>query len=208
MDYLVFDLETQRSAMDVGGWENIPEMKVSVGVIWDSTDQKFHFYYEDEVDGLIRHLKSGPTVIGYNHIGFDYKVLSGYSPRGPEREQAMEEFKKLPNLDLLVSLRGVIGKRVKLDAVARPTLKVGKSADGLLALKWYQEYLQGDPSKIQMIADYCKQDVEVTRDVFLYGLEKGELLYDDKEAGIKTVRVDWSQFGEEDENDDSEQLTF
>ena len=209
MNYLVFDLETQRSAQDVGGWHNIPEMKVSVGVIWDSTTQKFHYYYENEVDQLITHLKSGATVIGYNHIGFDYKVLSGYSPQGSMREEALKEFNKLPNLDLLLSLKTVIGKRVKLDAVARPTLKVGKSADGLLALKWYQEYLQGDTGKLQMIADYCRQDVEVTRDIFLYGREKGELLYDDKTAGIKTVKIDWSNFGKDEEEDNSSvQLSF
>ena len=90
-DFLVFDLETQRSAQDVGGWENIDEMKVSVGVIWDSVEQRFFEYYEDQVTDLITHLKRGPTVIGYNHLGFDYRVLSGYWPK-EEREQAMERF--------------------------------------------------------------------------------------------------------------------
>jgi len=210
IDFLVFDLETQRSAQDVGGWDNIAEMKVSVGVIWDSTTQQFYFYYENQVEELIKHLQSGPLVIGYNHISFDYTVLSGYYPVGPEREQAMQDFKNLKNLDLLVSLKQVIGKRVKLDAVARPTLKVGKSADGLLALQWYQEYLQGDQSKMKLIADYCQQDVEVTRDVFLHGVEQGEVLYQDKMVGIKKVAVNWSDIANEkdEEPDDSVQLSF
>ena len=33
---LYFDLETQKSADDVGGWGNIHEMKLAVGVVWDS----------------------------------------------------------------------------------------------------------------------------------------------------------------------------
>lgn len=209
-DFLVFDLETQRSAQDVGGWENIADMKVSVGVIWDSTTQQYHTYYEDQVQALIDHLKSGPLVIGYNHMGFDYTVLSGYYPAGAERQKAMEDFKGLKNLDLLTSLKGIIGKRIKLDSVARPTLNVGKSADGLLALQWYKEYLAGDQGKLKMIADYCQQDVQVTRDVYLYGVEKGEISYEDKVLGIKQVAVDWKSYGQEEveEEEESVQLTF
>lgn len=208
-DFLVFDLETQRSASDVGGWNNIPEMKVSVGVVWDSRTQKFHTYYEKEVKELITHLKSGPTVIGYNHMGFDYAVLSGYYQAGPERDTALKAFKALDNLDLLVMIKDVLGKRVKLDQVARPTLDVGKSADGLLALKWYKEYLEGDNTKLKMIADYCVQDVAVTRDVYLYGLEHNELLYIDKQSGIQKMKINWyPDTSELKEDEEPEQLSF
>ena len=90
-DYLVFDLETQRSAQDVGGWHNIVEMKMSVGVLWDSAKNDFFIYLEDQVMDLIAHLKSGPTVIGYNHIGFDYVVLSGYGTTESERKNMRQE---------------------------------------------------------------------------------------------------------------------
>lgn len=207
-DFLVFDLETQRSAQEVGGWDNIDEMKVSVGVIWDSAKEKFFTYYEEQVEQLIEHLKSGPVVIGYNHIGFDYKVLTGYYPK-EERALRQKEFEELANLDLLLAIREVIGKKVKLDAVARPTLKVGKSADGLLALDWYKEYLAGDESKLKMIADYCTQDVAVTRDVYLYGLEHGELLYQDREKGIRKFAITWFKENQaQGPADDHEQLSF
>ena len=192
IDFLVFDLETQRSAQDVGGWQNIPEMKMSVGVIWDSRDEKYHFYYHDDAIALYEHLISGPLVIGYNHIGFDYPVVSGYFPKGPEREKALNQMNSAANFDLLIDIRALIGKRIKLDSVARATLNTGKSADGLLALKWYQEYLAGETEKLQMIADYCKMDVQVTRDVYLYGRDKGNILYVDKTLGLKTIAVDWS----------------
>lgn len=209
-DYLVFDLETQRSAQDVGGWNNIADMRMSVGVLWDSSQRAFAVYYEDEVMDLIRHLKSGPTVIGYNHLGFDYAVLSGYFQDGFERNQIIQELNALDNLDLLVDLKDRIGKRIKLDDVARPTLNAGKSADGMLALKWYQEYLAGDTNKLQMIADYCQQDVTVTRDVYRYGMEKQEILYEDKIEGIKKITVDWGSWDEpaQDDTPDSVQLTF
>ncbi|MDH5561194.1 MAG: ribonuclease H-like domain-containing protein, partial [Deltaproteobacteria bacterium] len=143
-EYLVFDLETQRSAEEVGGWSNIAEMRMSVGVVWDSKKQKHFTYLNDQVEDLIAHLSSGPRVIGYNHIGFDYVVLSGYYEKGPLRNQKLQKLKSLKNLDLLLDLKDRIGRRVKLDSVARPTLKIGKSADGLQALQWYKEYLGGD----------------------------------------------------------------
>ncbi len=192
-NYLVFDLETQRSAQDVGGWQNIAEMKVSVGVIWDSQKDQFFTYYEDQVMGLITHLKSGPLIIGYNHIGFDYTVLTGYYPPGKEREQALKEFSSLPNLDLLIEIRQILGKRIKLDSIARATLNAGKSADGLLALQWYKDYLNGEEDKLKKIADYCRMDVEVTRDIYLYGCAKREVLYIDKVLGLKKIEVNWGK---------------
>jgi DEAD/DEAH box helicase domain-containing protein len=191
-DFLVFDLETQRSAQDVGGWSNIAEMKVSVGVIWDSERQAYCHYYEDEVDAMIDHLLSGKLVVGYNHIGFDYKVLSGYANGEKKRKELLEQLRNQPNLDLLLDIKKIIKKRIKLDAIARPTLNAGKSADGLQALQWYKEYLAGDDEKIKLIANYCQQDVEVTRDVYLYGIEKGEVLYEDKIKGLTSIAVNWS----------------
>lgn len=191
-DFLVFDLETQRSAQDVGGWQNIPEMKMSVGVIWDSRDEKYHFYYHDDAIALYDHLISGPLVVGYNHISFDYLVVSGYFPKGSERENALNQLISAPNFDLLIDIKELIGKRIKLDSVARATLNIGKSADGLLALKWYQEYLAGDTEKLQMIADYCQMDVQVTKDVYLHGRDKGNILYIDKTLGLKRISVNWS----------------
>ena len=207
MDFLVFDLETQRSAADVGGWNHIDEMKMSVGVVWDSKEEKFFTYFEDQVEELIAHLSSGSLVIGYNHMGFDYTVLTGYRPVD-QREAELKRFQELPNLDLLISVREKLGKRVKLDAIARPTLKVGKSADGLLALEWYKEFLAGDDSKMQKIADYCKQDVAVTRDVYLYGLEHESLLYLDKDKGMQKFTINWHPKVEEAPPEDHEQLSF
>ncbi len=207
-DFLVFDLETQRSAQEVGGWGNIAEMKMSVGVLWDSSQQKLCVYFEDQVKGLVEHLLSGPVVIGYNHIGFDYTVLSGYYSAEKERSQMMTKFCEAENLDLLVDIKGRIGKRIRLDDVARPTLKIGKSADGLMALKWYKEYLNGDTEKLGRITDYCKQDVEVTRDVYLFGVHHKRIYYEDRIEGIKPVSVDWGETMADEPVQDSVQLSF
>lgn len=207
-DFLVFDLETQRSAQEVGGWGNIAEMKMSVGVLWDSRKQELCVYYEKQVHDLVDHLLSGPVVIGYNHLGFDYTVLSGYYSMDRERAAMMKQFMDAENFDLLVDIKERIGKRIRLDDVARPTLKVGKSADGILALKWYKEYINGDTKKLGQITDYCKQDVEVTRDVYLFGVHHKQIYYEDRIEGIKPISVDWGDKMAEEPIQDSIQLSF
>lgn len=207
-EFTVFDLETQRSAQDVGGWNNIAEMKMAVGVVWDSLSGKYCTYLEDQVIDLMDHLLNSPLVIGFNHIGFDYIVLSGYFSNKGERSQKLNELKEHNNLDILLELKKKIGKRVKLDSIARSTLKIGKSADGLLALKWYKEFLQGEEDKMQMIIDYCRQDVTVTRDIYLYGAKNGGIFYEDKSQGITRVTVDWGNTNLSNRSDDSVQLSF
>ena len=43
-----FDLETQKSADEVGGWGNIHKMRLAVGVVWDSIDQDYFVYEEKD----------------------------------------------------------------------------------------------------------------------------------------------------------------
>ena len=47
---IYFDLETKYSAEEVGGWENIEDMGMSVGVIWDSVDQQFSVYLDHQTN--------------------------------------------------------------------------------------------------------------------------------------------------------------
>jgi len=74
-----FDLETLRSADDVGGWTHVDKMGLACGVCFDSLDGKYHTYEEKDVQNLIQHLRRAHLVVGFNHIRFDYKVLSAYS---------------------------------------------------------------------------------------------------------------------------------
>ena len=182
---LYFDLETKYSADDVGGWGNIMDMGMSVGVLWDSNDQQFHVYLEHQIQGLIDHLHLADLIVGFNHVEFDLRVLAGSRPSPDRRHQLYLELLELSHFDMLTELKKVLGHRIKLDSLARSTLQSGKSADGLQALAWYKE------GRIDMIIEYCKQDVEVTRQLFEYALEKQRLLYDSR-SGIKTVDLDWT----------------
>lgn len=180
---LYFDLETKYSADEVGGWSNIMDMGMSVGILWDSEDESFHVYLEHQVPEIIEHLKRGDLIVGFNHIDFDLRVLAGAILPLESRHQRYLELRGLNHYDILTEVKKVLGHRLKLDSLARPTLQAGKSADGLQALAWYKE------GRIDLIIEYCKQDVEVTRRIYEYALEHGELLYDSR-SGVKTVALD------------------
>ena len=74
-----FDLETQKGSDEVGGWANSHLMKLSVGVVWDSLDERYISYWEKDAEKLVEKLKSADLVVGFNIIGFDYSVLQPYS---------------------------------------------------------------------------------------------------------------------------------
>ena len=176
---LYFDLETKYSADEVGGWGNIEDMGMSIGVIWDTNDEKFHVYIEHQIQEMVDHFYRADQIVGFNHVvaGVRHSDLH-------ERSQLHTELAGLNNFDMLLELKKLLGHRLKLEAIARPTLGKGKSADGLQALKWYKE------GKLEKIIEYCKIDVEVTRDVHRYALENRKLHYDSR-SGIKTVGLDW-----------------
>lgn len=170
--WVVFDLETKRGADDVGGWGAVEKMGMSVGVVYDSQLDGFAAYLEDEVDQLIDHLAGADLVVGFNIIRFDYRVLAGATGR---------QLFARPSFDLLKEIEGRLGYRLSLSRLAEQTLGQPKSADGLQALRWYRE------GRIQQIVEYCRRDVQLTRDLFLFALDQGYLLFTNK-AGA-TVRV-------------------
>lgn len=173
MGYGVFDLETQRSAQEVGGWHQAHRMKVSCGVVYDARTDRFDVYPEAHIDALIEHLQALDLVVGFNSKRFDYKVLSGYSDFN---------FHRLPSLDLLEAVHRQLGFRLSLDHLAEATLGVNKNGSGLDALRWWQE------GRMDKIIDYCRMDVRITRDLYLFARDNGYLLYRER-GGTDLLRV-------------------
>jgi len=179
-----FDLETQRSFGDVGGFSQKAKMGVSVAVTYSTARGTYEIYPESEMEKLGEELIRADLVVGWNHMQFDYPVLQPYVFH-TLAEQTI-------NLDMMLDLETRLGFRLKLDSVATATLGIGKSADGLDALRWWQEHKKsGDFAPLRKIAEYCAFDVKVTKCVHEYALEHGILKYDDKRGGIAEVAVDW-----------------
>lgn len=177
-DIVYFDLETRRTANDVGGWGNKHKMGISVACTYSTKLGEYMIYTEDESQALIDQLRRADLVVGFNHISFDYEVLMGHS---------LFDFRdQLHSFDLLVDLEKLLGHRIKLDAVAAATLGTGKTADGLDALKWWQQGL------VAKIAEYCCYDVKVTKCVHEFGVEHGFVKYHDRNGREQQVKVSWT----------------
>ena len=175
---LYFDLETQKSADDVGGWGNIHEMKLAVGVVWDSCEQEYFSYLEGAASQLVTKLRTADLVVGFNVKKFDYGVLQPY---------ADFDLDEITTFDMLIDVNKKLGHRLSLNHLAENTLNAEKSADGLVSLQWYKE------GKIDKIIEYCKQDVEITRDLFLYGESHGYVKYSTRSGVAKDLKVDWDR---------------
>ncbi len=173
---VVFDLETQRSFDEVGGRSQMHRLGVSVGVAYRYDTDEFLTCTEETIQDLISLLEQADLIVGYNILGFDYEVLRGYSDL---------DFAALPTFDLMYDLEERLGFRPKLESVVTATLGEGKSADGLQALEWWKL------GELEKIAEYCREDVRVTRDLYNFGKRNRFVLVSRFGGKPRKVEVDW-----------------
>ena len=173
----VLDVETRYSAAEVGGWHKAERMGVSVAVLYDSGSDEFLTYTQEEIPLLAERLHRLDLVVGFNILRFDYAVLGPHAPA--------VQWRRFPTLDMLAAVYERLSYRVSLDNLAGATLGVNKSADGLQALAWWKE------GAVDKIATYCRQDVIVTRDLYLFGRENDFLLFTNKAKQVVRVPVVW-----------------
>ena len=171
-NYCVFDIETKRSAQEVGGWHRARNMGVSVAVVYDNRQQAFFVYEEKQIKDLITSLFSFDLVVGFNNKRFDNKVLSAYTRRN---------LSNLPSFDILEAIYNQLGYRLSLDHLAEQTLGKSKQGHGLQALEWFK---QGEMEKLTA---YCQEDVQLTKELFLFGIQQQYLLFQNKAK--KKVRL-------------------
>jgi DEAD/DEAH box helicase domain-containing protein len=173
-----FDLETQKSADEVGGWGRIRDMRMSVGVTYSTARAEYKIYREQDVNALIDELRRADLVVGFNTLRFDYEVLAGHNP--------FFDVEQVPTLDMLAELEKTLQHRLSLDSLASATLGVEKTGEGLQAIRWYKE------GKLVEIAEYCCYDVKITRLVHEYGAAHKELNYFNRYGKKLTVPVAWA----------------
>jgi DEAD/DEAH box helicase domain-containing protein len=159
---LVFDLETQRSAEEVGGWHNAHLMRLALAVVWDGASGRFESFREANVHELIARLAGADLVVGFNARRFDYRVLRGYTDR---------DFEALPTFDLLDAIHARLGFRLSLGHLGEETLGVPKAGDGLQSLRWWRE------GRLAEIERYCQGDVAILRDLFEHARTHGFLVF-------------------------------
>ncbi len=175
---LVLDVETQRLAQEVGGWEHVDRLGLSAAVVLDTGTGEFHRYLEADAARLIEQLHGAGHIVGYNLLRFDYVVLRPYGFE-PQRLQPNQ------TTDMLAHLTRALGFRVSLDNVAAATLGANKTADGLLAVTWYR---QGELDKL---LDYCEEDVRITDRLWEHGRAKHQVAFRDRDYRLRTIPVLW-----------------
>ncbi len=171
-----FDLETQKSADEVGGWGNISRMGMSIGVTYSTAEGGYKIYGEKQVSDLLKDLQRADLVVGFNNLRFDYEVLHGYTSF---------DLRQLPTLDMMVELQNELRHRLSLDSIATATFGVEKTAEGMQAIQWFKE------GKLVEIAEYCCYDVKITRLVHEFGVQHRQLHYHNRFGKKMTVPVKW-----------------
>jgi DEAD/DEAH box helicase domain-containing protein len=173
---LVFDLETQRSAAEVGGWEFASKMGLALAVVYDVSRGTYRTYYESDVDRLLLDLALADRVVGFNIDRFDLAVLSGYTER---------DLGRIRTLDLLGEIHRCVGFRVSLNHLSEVNLGESKAGDGLQSLKWWKE------GRIDLIEHYCRKDVDVTKRLWELGRSQKFLLHRDKAGRTLRIPAGW-----------------
>ncbi len=174
---LIVDIETLRSARQVGGWHRIHRMGVALAVVCHVEAGTFETYFEPQVPQLIDRLRQAELVVGFNTHGFDFRVLAGYA--------GVDIARVVPSLDLLQDVFEENGVRRGLQHFATETLGVGKQGSGLESLEWVRQ------GRLDLVEEYCQQDVAVTRDLYLFGRREGYIRGRSRKGESVELRVEW-----------------
>jgi len=174
---IVFDIETQNTFAEVGGY-NTKALKISVIGVYFYETETYQAFAVDELNKLWPRLEQTDRLIGFNSKHFDIPVMNNYYPG---------DLSVLPHLDIMEEVVKTLGHRLKLESIAQATLGYGKSGSGLMAVEYWKK------GQMDELKDYCLQDVKVTKEVYEYGLKHGALAYPDFGGDRKGIKVDFHQ---------------
>ncbi len=177
MRIITFDIETANWMSDTGT-SDPADLTIALVGIHDSETDSYNSFLEPELPNLWKILEKADLLIGYNSDHFDIPLLNKYYPG---------DLSRVRSLDLMKEIQGVVGRRLRLDAVADGTLGERKTADGAQSLKWWRD------KEIERVRAYCLKDVEITKKIFDYALANGHVKY--RELGrVHEIKLDTSKW--------------
>ncbi len=176
MRTIVFDIETANWFSETGGSDPAALTIALVGI--HDSETGYSSYIEGELPQLWKILEKTDLLVGYNSDHFDIPLLNKYYPG---------DLSRIKSVDLLKEIHTTLGRRIKLDAVAEGTLGENKSAGGAQSVKWWRA------GEVEKVREYCLKDVELTKKIFDFAIEKGHVKY--KELGkIREIKLDTSKW--------------
>jgi len=194
-----FDIETKYLFDDIHpGFNNLPfsekkKMKGAVCqklglatacIITDGSEPKVFIFDEGQEKELVTLLKGFEKIVGHNLLDFDYLVL--------EKHLTKDELENLKSktLDTFEYIKsGTNGQWVRLDDLAKLNLGKEKSEDSMKVPKMWRD------GKKDEVRAYCKNDVELAKEIYFFGKNNKKIKYYEKDygiiRGIKELSVDW-----------------
>lgn len=185
MKVITFDIETSNTFDEVGS-PDPADLDLSVICAHDSETGEITSYLEEDLDKLWPLLEKTDILVGYNSDHFDIPLLNKYCPF---------DLNKIKSVDLMNEIKNSFGRRVKLDDVVKATLGEAKSAHGLQAIIWWR---QGEKDKV---VEYCKQDVQVTRNLYDF-MKENSFVYLERDGEKHKIEFDptnWETIEEKEE---------
>src|SRR3989344_331994 len=181
---VILDLETKFTFRQ---FNDPQKLEVSVAGIFDYRNQTSKSFKEEDLPSLFKLLETSSYIIGFNINSFDLPVLQRYYAG---------KLDSFPTFDLLDDIKNKLGKRLSLNDLISATLGNKKSGHGLQAIQLYKE------GKFEELERYCLDDVLLTKELFEYGINRGEVLYLD-EKGKNAIKVQWKKYLEDQGNKES-----
>jgi DEAD/DEAH box helicase domain-containing protein len=168
---LVFDIET---IGNISSPNFVDEMQITVVGVYNYAKDEYKTYFLEELSDLELDLKQANLLVGFNNDHFDTPLLNKYY---------QFDLFSIASFDILREFRANTGKRLGLDAIASMTLGSSKSGTGSNAMTLYND------GKLEELAQYCLNDVKLTKDMFEYCITKKHLIYPSKDGWLR-LRVD------------------
>lgn len=168
---LVFDIET---IGNISSPNFVDEMQITVVGVYNYAKDEYKTYFLEELTELENDLKQAHLLVGFNNDHFDTPILNKYF---------QFDLFSIASFDILREFRSKTGKRLGLDAIAGMTLGNSKSGTGANAMTLYQT------GKLQELADYCLNDVKLTKDIFEYCIHQKHLIYPSRDGWLR-LKVD------------------
>jgi hypothetical protein len=187
----VFDLEIKTPIKDcTHGWQSHDEMGVSCMVVWDYAEMRCRVFDDLNISEAAKMLCNYDVVVGFNTVGFDWKVLRSTYPEfqqpDPGRRSADYDILR----EIWISLRldpdhfqPSTHGGYKLDDVAFETIGMRKSGDGAHAPELFQA------GKYAELIDYCIQDVNIERQLFEFVAKHGYVVRNGRAMRLGPVPI-------------------
>lgn len=182
----VFDLEIKKPIEDcTDGWRSHDEMGVSCLVLFDYVSMRYRVFDDHNIPEAIAILHTYDWVVGFNTVGFDWKVLyATYGPVNKDRPRSSRDFDMLREIWISLGLdpdhfRSSTHGGYSLDGVAYDTIGMRKTGNGAQVPLLYQD------GHIAEVIDYCIEDVRIERTLFEFIVRYGYCRRNDRIISVK-----------------------